>query len=53
MYQINEKNLKYAYSKLKKYAYYFNSSNYLKDKIIAFEEKLKLILKFLTITQKN
>lgn len=41
MYQINEKNLKYAYSKLKKYAYYFNSSNYLKDKIIAFEDEIK------------
>lgn len=41
MYQINEENLKYAYGKLKKYIYYFNSSNYLKEKIINLEETIK------------
>lgn len=42
MYQINEENLKYAYGKFKKYIYYFNSSNYLKDKIIYLEEIIKI-----------
>ena len=41
MYQINEESLKYAYTKLKKYVYYYNSSNYLKDKLIKFEDDLK------------
>lgn len=38
MYQINEENLKYAYGKLKKYIYYYNSSNYLKNRIINIEK---------------
>ena len=41
MYEINEENIKFAYQKLKRYVYYYNSSNYLKDKIIAVEDELK------------
>lgn len=41
MYSINAKNLKFAYLKLKRYVYYYSSSNYLKNKLIKFEEKLK------------
>lgn len=40
MYRIDESNLRFAYSKLKKYVYYCSSSNYLKDKLIEFENKL-------------
>ncbi len=40
MYRIDESNLRFAYSKLKKYVYYYSSSNYLKDKLIEFENKL-------------
>ena len=40
MYCINETNLKFAYSKLKRYVYYYSSSNYLKDKIMKFEDEL-------------
>lgn len=41
MYEINEKNLRFAYLKLKRFAYYYSSSNYLKDKIIFFEDHEK------------
>lgn len=40
MFDITCENLKWAYKKLKKYFYYYNSSNYLKDKILKFENEL-------------
>lgn len=39
MIRITDKNLKWAYKKLKYYIYYYKSFNYLKDKIYEFEEK--------------
>lgn len=41
MIEINSTTLKYAFKKLKTYYYYYHSSNYLKAKIIEFEESLK------------
>lgn len=38
MLEINTDNLKLAYKKLKSYIYYYNSSNFLKDKILEFED---------------
>ena len=38
LYEITASNLKWAYKKLKNYVYYYNSSCYLKDKIIQFEK---------------
>ena len=39
MIEINEDNLKWAFKKLKTYAYYSNSSNYLYDKILEIEHE--------------
>ena len=39
MYEINSENLKWAFKKLKRYIYYYNSSNYLKKRIIDFQNK--------------
>ena len=38
MLEVNVENLKLAYKKLKSYVYYYNSSNFLKKKIIEFED---------------
>ena len=38
MLEVNAENLKLAYKKLKSYVYYYNSSNFLKKKIIEFED---------------
>ncbi len=41
MLEITPENLRWAYSKLKNYYYYYNSSTYLKDKIMDFESDLQ------------
>lgn len=54
MIEINAENLKIAYKKLKSYVYYYNSSNFLKKKIIEFESwnsKEGMDLKFNTLAK--
>ena len=41
MYEINERTIRFAYLKLKNYVYYYSSSNYLKEKLMKFEDDLK------------
>ena len=41
MYEINAENLKWAFYKLKSYFYYYNSSLYMKDKILEIDNKFK------------